>query len=208
MSPARCVVLAGTVALLPAGARAQSGGPDSVIYVVAAASRLDVKTGKAGLLGFAGHAHLIRARGFAGRVVYYPSAPAASRVEITVPADSLVVLTPPDTAEVRKVTQTMRTDVLRVEENPVIEFVSTEATPTTDGLRVQGRLTLAGQTRDLAVDVQTEIGPDTLRATGSFSVKQTDFGIKPYRGGPGGTVRVADRVTFSFAVVGVRSTGP
>ena len=33
---------------------------------------------------------------------------------------------------------------------------------------------------------------DTLRAKGGFSVKQTDFGIQPFRGGPGGTVKVAD----------------
>jgi len=39
-------------------------------------------------------------------------------------------------------------------------------------------------------------------------VKQTDYGIRPYRGGPAGTVRVADRVTFSFEAVGIRSTGP
>jgi len=35
-------------------------------------------------------------------------------------------------------------------------------------------------------------------------VKQTDFGIKPYRGGPSGVVKVADRVTFDFEAVGVR----
>jgi hypothetical protein len=45
---------------------------------------------------------------------------------------------------------------------------------------------------------------DTLRATGTFSAKQTDFGIKPFRGGPGGTVKVADRVTFDFEAIGVR----
>jgi len=37
-----------------------------------------------------------------------------------------------------------------------------------------------------------------MRATGGFSVKQTDYGIRPFRGGPAGTVRVADRVTFNF----------
>jgi len=35
-------------------------------------------------------------------------------------------------------------------------------------------------------------------------VKQTDFGIKPFRGGPAGTVRVADRVTFEIEAVAVR----
>jgi len=51
-----------------------------------------VKTGKAGLFGFAGHSHLIRARAFSGQVAYYPKAPANSHLEITVLADSLEVL--------------------------------------------------------------------------------------------------------------------
>jgi polyisoprenoid-binding protein YceI len=208
MSVLRCALLFQAIVLVPAPAGAQGGERDSVVYVLSAASRFEVKTGKAGLFGFAGHTHAIRARGFAGRVVYYPNAPAESSVEIVVSADSLEVLTPPDTAEIRKVTQAMRTDVLHVDEYPVIRFISTAATPTTDGLRVQGRLTLAGQTRDVSVDTRIAVGTDTLRATGGFSAKQTDFGIRPYRGGPAGTVRVADRVTFSFEAVGIRSPEP
>ena len=208
MNFVRCVLLAGGISLGSAPAWAQSGKPDSVVYVWSPASRFEVKTGKAGLFGFAGHAHVVRARGFAGRVVYYPNAPSESRVEIVVPADSLDVLTPSDTAEIRKVTQAMRTDVLHADAYPVISFVSTAVTPTVDGFRVQGRLTLAGQTGDVSCDIRAELGTDTLRATGGFSVKQSDYGIRPYRGGPAGTVRVADRVTFSFEAVGIRSTGP
>ncbi len=208
MSFVRCALLAGGISLGCAAAWAQGGEPDSVVYVLSTASRFEVKTGKAGLFGFAGHAHVVRARGFTGRVVYHPNAPSESRVEIVVPADSLDVLAPPDTAEIRKVTQAMRTDVLHVDEYPVISFVSTGVTPTVDGFQVQGRLTLAGQTRDVSCNIRAEVGTDTLRATGAFSVKQTDYGIRPYRGGPAGTVRVADRVTFSFEAVGIRSTGP
>jgi polyisoprenoid-binding protein YceI len=65
-------------------------------------------------------------------------------------------------------------------------------------------LTLVGQTRPVRVNASVQVGPDTLRARGSFAVNQTDFGIKPYSGGPGGTVKVADRVTFNFDVVAVR----
>jgi polyisoprenoid-binding protein YceI len=208
MNFVRYALLTGGISLGCAAAWAQGGEPDSVVYVLSAASRFEVKTGKAGLFGFAGHAHVVRARGFAGRVVYHPNAPSESRVEIVVPADSLEVLAPPDTAEIRKVTQAMRTDVLHVDEYPVISFVSTGATPTVDGFQVQGRLTLAGQTREVSCNIRAEVGTDTLRATGGFSVKQTDYGIRPYRGGPAGTVRVADRVTFSFEAVGIRSTGP
>ncbi len=178
-------------------------GQDSVVYVLAPASRFEVKTGKAGLLGFAGHEHLIAARAVSGRVVYYPKTPADSRVEILVPTDSLEVLTPPDTEEIRKVTQAMRTEVLHADQYPEIRFASTAVTPTASGFHVMGALTLAGQTRDVTVDLAVAIGADTLRASGTFSVKQTEFGIRPYRGGPGGTVRVADRVTFEIEAVGI-----
>jgi len=207
MTFVRWALLTGVISLGSAPAWAQGGAPDSVVYVLSAASRFEVKTGKAGLLGFAGHAHVVRARAFAGRVVYYPNAAPESRVEIVVPADSLAVLGSSDTAEVRKVTQAMRTEVLRVDEYPDIRFVSASVTPSGEGFHVQGRLTLAGQTREVSCDVRAEIGADTLRATGGFSVKQTDYGIRPYRGGPAGTVRVADRVTFSFDAVGIRSPG-
>ncbi len=208
MNVVRCALLAGATSLGPTAAWAQAAEPDSVVYVLSAASQFEVKTGKAGLFGFAGHAHVIRARGVTGHIVYHPNAPAESRVEIVVPADSLEVLTPPDTAEIRKVTQAMRTEVLHVDEHPVISFASDSVTRTADGFQIQGRLTLAGQTRDVSCDIRAEVGADTLRATGGFSVKQTDYGIRPFRGGPAGTVRVADRVTFSFDVVGVRTPGP
>jgi polyisoprenoid-binding protein YceI len=208
MNLVRCALLAAGISLGSAPACAQGGAPDSLVFVLSAASRFEVKTGKAGLFGFAGHTHVVRARGFTGRVVYYPNAPAESRVEIVVPADSLDVLEPPDTAELRKVTRAMRTEVLHVDAYPMINFVSTGVTPTADGFRVQGRLTLAGQTREVSCDIRTEVGSDTLRANGGFSVKQTDYGIRPYRGGPAGTVRVADRVTFSFEAVAIRAPGP
>ena len=73
--------------LLPALARAAGAAQapaDSVVYRLDPATRLVVKTGKAGLFGFAGHSHLIQARAFHGEVVYYPRDPASSRVDITV----------------------------------------------------------------------------------------------------------------------------
>ena len=177
---------------------------DSVVFRLAPASRLDVRTGKAGLLGFAGHEHLIRARAFSGRVVWYPRTPLASHVEIRIAAESLEVLTPPDTAEIRKVTEAMRTEVLRVAQYPEITFAARTVAAAEGRLRMIGVLTMGGQTRDVPLDVAVEIGPDTLTASAAFTVKQSDFGIRPYRGGPGGTVRVADRVSFDIAAIAVR----
>ena len=210
MTATRCILLAAALWSAPAGGAAQAAGGmgDSVVYVLTPASRFEVKTGKAGLLAFAGHGHLVRAGSASGRIVYYPARPADSHIDVVVPVDSLEVLTPPDTAEIRKVTETMRSEVLHPDRYPLITFVSTTVTPAGDGLEVDGRLTIVGQTRDVAVVVQVEAAGDTLRATGSFSVKQSDFGIRPYRGGPAGTVRVADRVEFTVAAVAIRSLTP
>jgi polyisoprenoid-binding protein YceI/uncharacterized membrane protein len=188
--------------LLPATAHAQ----DSVVYVVSPASRLEVNTGKAGLFGFMGHEHTIRARSFSGRIVYRPDSVAASRVEITVLTDSLEVLTPPDTEEIRKVTAAMRGDVLDVATYPEIRLVSRQAAWKDERLDMVAALTIKGQTRDVPITVELQIGRDTLRAVTGFAVKQSDFGIRPFRGGPGGTVRVADRVGFAVTVVAIRQT--
>lgn len=188
--------------LLPATAQAQ----DSVVYRLSPASEFQVKTGKAGLFGFAGHEHLIQARAFSGRVVYYPDSIAASHVEITVLAESLEVLTPPDTEEIRKVTAAMRTQTLDVANYPEIRLVSRRVERNGRRLDMTAALTIKDQTRDVPLTIELDIGPppDTLRAVTQFAVKQTDFGIRPFRGGPAGTVRVADRVTFAITAVAVR----
>jgi polyisoprenoid-binding protein YceI len=180
------------------------GAADSVVYQVGPGSRLQVRTGKAGLLGFAGHNHLIESRAVHGAVVYYPADPARSHLDITVQAESLQVLTPPDTAEIRKVGETMRTAVLRTGDYPAIRLVSRTVEPRKDGFHVVGDLTLAGRTRAIPLDVVTRIGADTLEAGSTFSLKQSDFGIKPFQGGPGGTVKVADRVAIRIDAVAVR----
>ena len=177
---------------------------DSVVYRLAQGSRLQVKTGKAGLFGFAGHTHVIQARGFSGQVVYYPGRPASSHLDIRVSTDSLEVLTPPDTAEIRKVTESMRTRILRTAEYPEIKLVSRQVVPSADGFHLIGAITLVGQTREVPIEVTARIGLDTLEAASTFSLKQTDFGITPFSGGPGGAVKVADRVTFDIRAVAVR----
>jgi polyisoprenoid-binding protein YceI len=177
---------------------------DSVVYRLARSSRLQVKTGKAGLFGFAGHAHVIEARGFTGEVVYYPGKPSSSHLDITVSTDRLEVLTPRDTAEIRKVTESMRTAVLKTDQYPEIKLVSRQVTSSAEGFHIIGAMTLVGQTREIPIDVVARIGLDTLEAASTFAIKQSDFGITPFSGGPGGTVKVADRVTFDIRAVATR----
>jgi polyisoprenoid-binding protein YceI len=200
--------LAGIAILLaPATLLAQAGLGDSSVYVVAPGSRLEVRTGSAGLLGFVGHDHLIRARAFTGRIVYRSDTLSASRVEFVVRADSLEVLTPPDTEEIRKVTAVMRTEVLDVAHHSEIRFVSRRVRSRPQGFEIDGDFTIRGTTRPVEVDVRTRVMWDTLIASGAFALKQTDFGIHPPRAGPAGVVKVADRIRLQFDVVAIRAGG-
>jgi len=173
------------------------------VYHVDPSSRLVVKTGKAGLLGFAGHTHVIRARAVSGELVYRPGQP-TSYLRLKVPTDSLEVLTPPDTAEIRKVTEAMRTEVLHVDKYPEMTFAADSLSVSNGKVAMQLALTMEGTTRKVPVTADVTVGSDTIRATGTFVAKQTDFGIKPFSGGPAGAVKVADRVTFCFDLVAIR----
>jgi polyisoprenoid-binding protein YceI len=196
------------VPLLPGfvrGPRDLQQAPDSVVYHLDPSSRLVVKTGKSGLFSFVGHAHVIRARAVTGELVYHPRKP-TSYLRIRVPTDSLEVLTPPDTVEIRKVTQAMRTEVLHVDRYPEMTFAADSLSARSGKVEMLLALTMEGTTRKVPVTAEVTIGSDTVRAAGTFTARQTDFGIKPFSGGPAGAVKVADRVTFCFDLVAVRAT--
>jgi polyisoprenoid-binding protein YceI len=184
-----------------AGAVQASVTPDTVVYQVEPSSRLVVKTGKAGLFGFAGHTHVIHARGVTGELVYRPGQ-SASSLHLRVPTESLEVLTPPDTAEIRKVTEAMRTEVLHVDRYPEMRFSADAVDAHRGRMTFPLAVTMAGTTRTVPVTAEVTIGGDSIRAVGTFTAKQSEFGIEPFSGGPGGTVKVADRVTFCFDLVG------
>ena len=62
-------------------------------------------------------------------------------------------------------------------------------------------MTLHGQQRELLVPLTVEGLPDQLVVTGAFSVRQTDFGAKPYSV-LGGLMTVEDEVVIEFRLTG------
>ncbi len=203
------LLLVGGLATVSAASRRGAGlpgapAPDSVVYRIVPASHFDVVTGKGGLFGFAGHRHRIRAGEVNGEAVYYADSLGLSHVEVSVPVTSLEVLTPRDTAEVRKVRHTMLTDVLHPEQHPRVSFSGQLTSLHRDEASVLATLTLEGVSRTIPVMATVHITPYSLLATCRFTVKQSDFGITPFSGGPMGTVKVADEVTFEIEAMGVR----
>ena len=87
-------------------------------------------------------------------------------------------------------------EVLDTQRYPEIVFRSTGANPAGQAVwKVQGNLTLHGQTRPVEVEVHEAGG----HYDGSASFKQTEFGIKPVKVA-GGTIRVKDEVRIEFQI--------
>jgi polyisoprenoid-binding protein YceI len=170
-----------------------------------------------------GHEHRVRAHAFSGTIVYFPVEVQRSRVTISLATDSLLVVPESDSADIPKITETMRREVLRPDSFPAISFVSSSVVPLPapvspsqgsgergagrSSWRITGDLTLRGRTRPVSGDLSLEVAGDTLRAAGWFMVKQTDFGIRPYRKALG-MVRVKDEVRIEIRVVATALAPP
>lgn len=66
-----------------------------------------------------------------------------------------------------------------------------------DGYRLTGKLHIRGKSRTHVVDVRTEDLGDAWRMTVESTVRQTDYGVKPYSLLMG-SLQVADDVSVSF----------
>jgi polyisoprenoid-binding protein YceI len=93
-------------------------------------------------------------RRFSGTLEFDPEDPTASRLDITIPADSIDVFD--DELNARLLTDAF----FNVAEHPEIRFISTQIVPIDDRrLRVDGSLTMLGVTRPLSLEiVQNKIG--------------------------------------------------
>ncbi len=65
---------------------------------------------------------------------------------------------------------------------------------------LNGELTLHGVTQAVPVSARVVINGDSVRATGDFSVKQSDFEIPPVTAAAG-TIRIKDEVKCTFDIV-------
>ena len=165
--------------------------------IIERASLLQVHTYRAGLLGGLGHEHDVRAHGYAGTVVYDAGDPSRSRVSLTVPTGSLEVVIASDSSDIPAITKTMREQVLHVDRFPAIAFTSRAVAVHDSTVHLLGDLTMVGVTRPVQMDLRLQVTPEILHVRGSFTVKQTAFGIEPY-GTALGTVKVKNEVIFTL----------
>src|SRR5208282_5876100 len=66
--------------------------------------------------------------------------------------------------------------------------------------KTSGQLTIAGQSKPVTMDVEFRLSPDGVTVKGSYTLKMSDYGIKP----PTlmlGAIKVRDPVTIRFDLV-------
>lgn len=177
-------------------------------------SHLVVHAFAAGLLSPVLHDHHLVPEQWSGTVTFASERPPEARLTITIQAGSFRNRQPELSADnLETVERQVRgPGVLDAGQHPEIvyraEGVDVEerwSSEGTDGLRgtLQGQLTLRGRSRPVAVPVVAQWTRDRLRATGTATLRQSVFGIEPYRRFLG-TVAVRDEVLVEFTVEAVR----
>ena len=214
------IVPAQTVA--PPGVPPVAGPPAAVPPAVGdvdlAGSRVYVFVGKTGL----GHNHAVVGLLQAGRVVIGAAEQAGMlvfdmqsfRADTAEARKALGLQGQTDSWTQQQVTTNMTgPDVLDVAHHPTATFQirSALAAPRQAANRppvyeLVGVFTLRGQAREVVIPVEVEQRGGWLRLRGMFSIKQTDFGMKPYTK-LGGAVGVADELRINGDVL-VRAAGP
>jgi polyisoprenoid-binding protein YceI len=170
-------------------------------------SRVEIRVGKAGLLGFAGHPHEVLAPIASGRIAFDPATWERSSVVLAFDAASLRVTgkgePAADVPEVQRVMLSER--VLDAQRFPSIVFRSRRVavTPRQAGaasIVIEGDLALRGTTRPVTVRGDATVDRSgVLTVRGGLTIRQTDFGIEPVVAA-GGTVRVRDALEVQFAL--------
>jgi polyisoprenoid-binding protein YceI len=157
---------------------------------------LSVHTARTGAIAKAGHDLVIGVDRW-GATLELAADPAQSVMELTADSTSFTVLDGTggmkalDDDDRQGIAQTINEEVLK---GTPITFRSTAVRPDGDGrLHVTGDLELAGGSNLIAFDVDIA---DDGRLTGSATVKQTAWGMKPYSA-LFGTLKVADEVQVS-----------
>ena len=175
-------------------------------YVVdAKASRFTVQAFATGILSAMGHNPRIGIRTFTGEVEFNAEAPQAAAFRLTMKANSLGVLDDISDKDRREIEKMMNEQVLESSKYPDIVYEAPYVTiARIDGslysATLAGTLSFHGTTRNEPIIARIAVFDEMFRASGEFSLNQSDYGIKPISVA-GGSLKVKDELKFSFEMV-------
>ena len=145
-----------------------------------------------GLLSAFGHNHNIAIKDISGETEYTDGTLTPASLHMRVVANSLTVTDKVSESDRQSIEKTMREQVLETGKYADVIFNSTkvEATRNSDTqfqAKIWGDLTLHGVTHNIPINAQLTFDNKSVRARGEFSLKMSDYSIKPPSVG-GGTV--------------------
>lgn len=184
-----------------------TGPSQTILTIDPADSSVMILVGKTGVLSLAGHTHEVVAPLVRGRVTLNPADWQQASVVLEFDASALRVTGKGDSpSHVPEIQRTMLSgQVLDVVRFPQITFqsvrvVATLHTALSADLLIEGRLTLRGTTRPMAIRTAVTIDSSgRMVARGSFSLKQSEFGMVPVTAA-GGTIKVKDELDIQFVL--------
>jgi polyisoprenoid-binding protein YceI len=171
-------------------------------------SQFTVRAFATGLLSAMGHNPTIGIRDFSGEMKFNPDKPEASLLKLIVKSSSLSVQDDISAKDLREMERLMNQEVLETAKFPEILYDADDISVTkmTDMLysaKLNGNLTLHGTTRRQPINVRVALLGSMLRASGDFSLSQSDYDIKLVSVA-GGALKLKDEIKFSFEIVARR----
>ena len=171
-------------------------------------SRFTVQAFATGILSAMGHNPTIGIRGFSGEVEFNPDTMEANGLRLIIQSASLEVEADISDRDRREMDRMMKDDVLEASKYPEIKFEASliSITKLGDALysaAVSGNLSFHGVTRSQSVPVRIASLGEMIRASGDFTLKQSDYQIKPVSVA-GGALRLKDELRFAFEMVAHR----
>jgi polyisoprenoid-binding protein YceI len=177
----------------------------TVRYTIEAkASSFTVRAFATGMLAALGHNPTIGILDVEGEIVLNPDALEQSSLRMEIQTASMSVIGDVSEKDREEVNRRMHKEVLESGDFPFVIYECTHesASKIREGeywLGLNGELTLHGVTRSHAVSARLSLNGNTLRATGDFSLRQSDYGIAPVSV-MGGAIRLKDELKLNFAI--------
>ena len=155
-----------------------------------------------------GHNPTIGIRDFSGEMKFNPDKLEAGSFHLVIQSASLSVQDDISDKDLREIERLMKQEVLETAKFPEIVYdaPSISVTKMADALysaALNGKLTLHGVTRNQPMSVRVALFGTMLRASGDFTLDQTDYNIKLVSVA-GGALKLKDELKFSFEIVARR----
>jgi polyisoprenoid-binding protein YceI len=179
-------------------------------YVIdSRASRFTVEAFATGLLARMGHNPIIGIRDFSGEMQFNPDKLEAGGFRLVIKSASLSVQNDISDKDLREIERLMNQEVLETAKYPEIAYESTNISVTKMAemlcsATINGKLTMHGVTRNQTIVVRVALLGSMLRASGDFTLDQTDYNIKLVSVA-GGALKLKDELKFSFEMVARRT---